>query len=100
MAKIETSDTYEKGLPKAGGLSDLRMGTMDKGGVVCTTDGNNMIDCPGYFGHIELAKPMYHSGFIKTVIRVLRCVSYSTSKLLIDKVQLSATGSHAGQAHT
>ncbi|KAF5837019.1 DNA-dependent RNA polymerase II largest subunit [Dunaliella salina] len=85
VAKIETSDTYEKGLPKMGGLSDLRMGTMDKGGVVCTTDGNSMIDCPGYFGHIELAKPMYHPGFIKTVIRVLRCVSYSTSKLLVDK---------------
>ena len=38
VAKIDTSDTYEKGQPKAGGLSDLRMGTMDKGGVVCTTD--------------------------------------------------------------
>jgi len=86
VAKIETSDTYEKGLPKAGGLSDLRMGTMEKGGSVCTTDGSSMIDCPGYFGHIELAKPMYHHGFIRTVIRVLRCVSYSTSKLLLDKV--------------
>ena len=87
VAKIETSDTYERGLPKVGGLSDLRMGTMDKGGAVCTTDGNTMIDCPGYFGHIDLAKPMYHPGFIKTVVRVLRCVSYHTSKLLLDKVR-------------
>ena len=29
---------------------------------------------------------MYHAGFIKTVIRILRCVSYHTSKLLVDKV--------------
>ncbi|GAX77905.1 hypothetical protein CEUSTIGMA_g5347.t1 [Chlamydomonas eustigma] len=86
VAKIDSSDTYEKGRPKPGGLSDLRLGTMDRaGGLVCTTDGANSIDCPGYFGHIELAKPMYHSGFIKTVIRVLRCVSYHTSKLLVDK---------------
>ena len=57
VAKIDSSDTYEKGKPKPGGLSDLRMGTMDKaGGLVCTTDGANSIDCPGYFGHIELAK--------------------------------------------
>ena len=89
VAKIETSDTYEKGLPKAGGLSDLRMGTMDKHGVLCTTDGADMKDCPGYFGHIELAKPMYHCGFIKTVVRVLRCVSYATSRLLLDKVGLT-----------
>ena len=30
MAKIETSQTYEKGRPKLGGLSDPRMGTMDR----------------------------------------------------------------------
>ncbi len=86
VAKIETSDTYEKGLPKPGGLADLRMGTTDKWGVVCTTDGADLKDCPGYFGHIELAKPMYHCGFIKTVLKVLRCISYHTSRLLIPKV--------------
>lgn len=88
VCKVETADTYEKGLPKPGGLSDLRMGTLDRTpGVVCTTDGADSRDCPGYFGHIELAKPMYHCGFIKTVVRVLRCVSYHTSRLLIDKVR-------------
>lgn len=57
VAKIDSSDTYEKGRPKPGGLSDLRMGTLDrKGGLVCTTDGADSLDCPGYFGHIELAK--------------------------------------------
>lgn len=30
VAKIETSQTYEKGRPKLGGLSDPRMGTMDR----------------------------------------------------------------------
>lgn len=62
------------------------MGTMDRGGI-CTTDGANANDSPGYFGHIALARPVYHIGFIKTVIRVLRCVSYHTSRLLVDKVR-------------
>jgi DNA-directed RNA polymerase beta' subunit len=91
VCKVDTSDTYEKGRPKAGGLSDLRMGTMDRG-TICTTDGSNSMDCPGYFGHIELAKPMYHIGFLRTIIRVLRCVSYHTSKLLINKVRAHACG--------
>ena len=38
VAKIETSQTYEKGRPKLGGLSDPRMGTMDRA-VKCMTDG-------------------------------------------------------------
>ena len=63
------------------------MGTMDKHGAICTTDGSGMHDCPGYFGHVELARPMFHCGFIKTVIRVLRCVSFYNSKLLIDRVR-------------
>jgi len=87
VCKIDSPDTYEKGRPKLGGLSDTRLGTMDRHGGICTTDGCDSKDSPGYFGHIELAKPMYHVGFIKTVIRVLRCVSYHSSKLLIDKVR-------------
>jgi DNA-directed RNA polymerase II subunit RPB1 len=64
VAKIDSSDTYEKGKPKPGGLSDLRLGTMDKfGGLVCTTDGANSLDCPGYFGHIDLAKVWFRIVF-------------------------------------
>jgi len=65
-----------------GGLSDPRLGTMDRA-VKCITDGCGVLDCPGYFGHIELAKPMYHIHFLKTVLKVLRCVSYHNSKILV-----------------
>ncbi|KAL4452229.1 hypothetical protein ABPG75_007891 [Micractinium tetrahymenae] len=82
VAKIETSQTYEKGRPKLGGLSDPRLGTMDRA-LKCTTDGNGVLDCPGYFGHIELAKPMFHVHFLKTVVKALRCVSYHNSKLMV-----------------
>lgn len=36
VAKIETSQTYDKGRPKLGGLSDPRLGTMDRS-LKCTT---------------------------------------------------------------
>eukprot|EP00878_Enallax_costatus_P009702 GHUV01010134.1.p1 GENE.GHUV01010134.1~~GHUV01010134.1.p1 ORF type:complete len:204 (+),score=40.35 GHUV01010134.1:369-980(+) len=83
VCHVESPELFEKGKPKAGGLSDPRMGTMDKFGGICTTDGANMHDCPGYFGHIELAEPVYHCGFIKTIIRILRCVGHYNSKILV-----------------
>jgi DNA-directed RNA polymerase II subunit RPB1 len=43
-------------------------------------------DSPGYFGHVELAKPVYHIGFMTTVVKVLRCVSFHTSTILLAKV--------------
>lgn len=48
-----------------------------------------MLDCPGYFGHIELAKPMFHVHFLKTVVKVLRCVSYHNSKIMVLPVRPS-----------
>ena len=91
VCEIDTAETYEKGRPKRGGLSDPRMGTMDRA-MACETDGMNSTDTPWYFGHLELAKPVFHHGFIKNVVSVLRCVGFSSSKLMIDKVR-------AGQRH-
>lgn len=46
----------------------------------------NMTECPGHFGHIELAKPVFHVGFITKIMKVLRCVCFFCSKLLVDAV--------------
>jgi hypothetical protein len=46
----------------------------------------NMTECPGHFGHIELAKPVFHVGFIKQTIKILRCVCFYCSKLLVSPV--------------
>lgn len=61
VAKIEFPETYENGIPKMGGLMDPRMGTNDRA-VKCITCSENMTDCTGHFGHIELVKPMFHIG--------------------------------------
>eukprot|EP00192_Tetraselmis_astigmatica_P001786 CAMPEP_0117656308 /NCGR_PEP_ID=MMETSP0804-20121206/4737_1 /TAXON_ID=1074897 /ORGANISM="Tetraselmis astigmatica, Strain CCMP880" /LENGTH=1576 /DNA_ID=CAMNT_0005462705 /DNA_START=256 /DNA_END=4982 /DNA_ORIENTATION=- len=83
VVHVNTDQIWEKGNPVEGGLSDLRLGTVDRDRR-CATDSSNDTDCPGYFGHVELAKPMYHCGFIKAVVAVLRCISYDTSAILLD----------------
>ncbi|KAJ2329051.1 DNA-directed RNA polymerase II core subunit rpo21, partial [Coemansia sp. RSA 2681] len=64
IAEIEFPDLRdEDGKPKMGGLLDPRMGTIDRN-VKCYTCGESMAQCPGHFGHITLAKPVFHIGFI------------------------------------
>lgn len=63
VAKIEYPELYDEGTqkPRNGGLLDPRMGTIDRN-YKCQTCGEGMAECPGHFGHIELAKPVYHIG--------------------------------------
>ncbi|KAM1810132.1 hypothetical protein ACFX12_026931 [Malus domestica] len=84
VAEIQHGETTVEGKPKTGGLSDPRLGTIDRK-IKCETCASNMADCPGHFGHLELAKPMYHIGFMKTVLSVIRCVCFKCSKILADE---------------
>ncbi|XP_057805487.1 LOW QUALITY PROTEIN: DNA-directed RNA polymerase II subunit RPB1-like [Salvia miltiorrhiza] len=84
VVHIEHSETTERGKPKIGGLSDPRLGTIDRK-MKCETCMANMADCPGHFGHLELAKPMFHIGFMKTVLSILRSVCFNCSKILADE---------------
>jgi DNA-directed RNA polymerase II subunit RPB1 len=70
------------GRPTEGGINDLRMGTVDKQ-LECQTCGCKFEHCPGHFGHIELARPVYHVGFVETCLKILRCVCYNCSALLL-----------------
>ena len=84
VVEVVKHDTYDKDIPVIKGLFDPRMGTTDMG-KVCNTCGLTNKDCPGHFGHIELAKPFYSYQFIDITVKVLNCVCFKCSKLLIDK---------------
>jgi DNA-directed RNA polymerase II subunit RPB1 len=84
VAEIISRDTYINDRPVIGGLFDPRMGVLDPG-LICPTDGLNYINTPGYFGHIELARPVYYIQYLSTVLKILRCVCFKCSKLLINK---------------
>ncbi|CAH0392429.1 unnamed protein product [Bemisia tabaci] len=79
---IQYPETMEGGRPKLGGLMDPRQGVVDRMSR-CQTCAGNMSECPGHFGHIDLAKPVLHVGFITKTIKVLRCVCFYCSKLLV-----------------
>ena len=73
----------DNGNPIEGGINDLRMGTTDKK-LRCATCKCNCYDCPGHFGYIKLASPVFHVGFINECIRLLKCVCHKCSRILID----------------
>ena len=72
------------GNPVVGGLFDTRMGVIDHG-KICPTDGLDNRFCPGYFGHIELQKPVFSYQFLDITMKTLKCYCLRCSSILINK---------------
>ena len=86
VAEITSRDTYINNKPVIGGLFDPRMGVLEPG-LICPTDGLTYIDTPGYFGHIELARPVFFIQHIRQIMKICECVCFKCSKLLLNKNQ-------------
>jgi len=84
VAEITSRDTYINNKPVINGLFDPRMGVLEPG-YICPTDGLDYIKCPGYFGHIELARPLFYIQYLTTIMKIVRCTCVKCSKLLINK---------------
>lgn len=84
VAAITSRDTYINNKPVINGLFDPRMGVLEPG-FICPTDGLDYMQTPGYFGHIELARPQFYIQYLNTIIKILRCTCIKCSKLLINK---------------
>ena len=89
VAEITSRDTYVNNKPVIGGLFDPRMGVLEPG-LICPTDGLDYINSPGYFGHLELARPVYYYQYVQTISKILKCVCFKCSKLLISKQKYEA----------
>ena len=71
VVEIQTADTYdEDGVPIVSGLMDGRLGTLEPR-QKCKSCGNTASNCPGHFGHIELAEPIIHVAFSKIIYKLL-----------------------------
>ena len=82
--KVEHPETLdETGRLRVGGLMDARMGTIDRT-LKCQTCGEGMAECPGHFGHIDLARPVFHIGFLGKVKKLLEIVCTSCGKVKSD----------------
>jgi len=89
QVKVITADTYDDdGYPIEHGLMDLHMGVIEPG-LRCATCGGKVDECPGHFGHIELAMPVVHVGFVKEIKMFLdaTCRSCGRIKLTDDEIR-------------
>ena len=73
VAEITSKEAYISNKPVINGLFDPRMGVLEPG-IVCPTDGLDYMQTPGYFGHIELARPVFYIQYLSTIQKIIRCV--------------------------
>ena len=97
VAEITSRDTYINNKPVIKGLFDPRMGVLEPG-LICPTDGLDYMQTPGYFGHIELARPVFYIQYLSTILKCLRTVCFKCSKLLISKEKYKQALKLTGEA--
>ena len=73
VVEITNRDTHINNKPVLCGLFDPRMGVLDPG-MICPTDGLDYIQTPGYFGHVNLARPVFYIQYLSTIMKISRCV--------------------------
>ena len=89
IAQIVVADTYdEDGYPIDSGIMDPKLGVIDPG-QRCKTCGNRVGNCPGHFGHIELARPIMHEGYAKVIHKVLRAICRECNRVLLNDDEIN-----------
>jgi DNA-directed RNA polymerase II subunit RPB1 len=96
VVEVITDKTYQAQLPVPGGVFDSRFGVIENGKVCPTCKQTNLL-CPGHFGHITLARPVYLYQFLDTVQKILQnvCLVCSNPYLPdeeLEKIEKTATG--------
>jgi DNA-directed RNA polymerase subunit A' len=88
VTAIVTPEVYdENGIPVEGGVMDPRLGVIEPG-QRCATCGNTLAQCPGHFGHLELAKPIIHVGFVRHVYMLLKTTCHACNRVKIPEKDL------------
>lgn len=82
VVEVTKSDTYNGNEPVIGGLFDRRMGVLEHNRVCATCEQKNIF-CPGHFGHIKMARPVFHPMFFETTRKLLKCVCHRCSRLMV-----------------
>ena len=77
-------ELYDNGEPRKDGLADPRLGTIDIN-TICATCGFDTNFCPGHSGHMNLAEPIFHIGYLGNIKKILDCVCLKCSRVLIHK---------------
>jgi DNA-directed RNA polymerase beta' subunit len=81
VVEVTTDKTYQSNQPVANGVFDSRFGVIENGKVCPTCKQTNQF-CPGHFGHIQLARPVYLYQFFDMTEKLANVICLSCSKTL------------------
>ena len=91
VVEVTTDKTYQSQQPVPNGVFDARFGVIENG-KVCPTCKQTNQHCPGHFGHITLARPVYLYQFFDTVEKLCNVICLNCSKPLTDITGYTTTG--------
>jgi DNA-directed RNA polymerase beta' subunit len=83
VCDVTENQTFSGNEPVPNGLFDTRMGVIDNNRVCGTCHQRNTF-CPGHFGHVSLARPVFYVQFFDIVRKLLQCVCFRCSKCLVN----------------
>ncbi|CAL3967253.1 hypothetical protein PZA11_003612 [Diplocarpon coronariae] len=84
---LEVSDTLlydveKMRRPRPNGPLDPKLGTSSKTGL-CGTCGEGLANCNGHFGHVRLALPVFHIGYLKLTMTFLQNICKDCARILL-----------------
>ena len=96
VVEVITDKTYQANQAVPGGVFDERFGVIENGKVCKTCKQTNLL-CPGHFGHISLARPVYLYQFIDQIQKILQIVCLNCSNPYLpdeelEKIERQAAG--------
>jgi len=96
VVEVITDKANQAGLPVQGGVFDPHFGVIENG-KICPTCKQTNILCPGHFGHIQLARPVYLYQFIEPIQKILQivCMNCSNPYLMdaeLEKIESMSKG--------
>ena len=87
VVEVTTDKTYQSGQAMPGGVFDPKFGVIENG-KVCPTCKQTNQHCPGHFGHIRLARPVYLYQFFDVVEKVCNLICMNCSAPLVPVAKL------------
>jgi DNA-directed RNA polymerase II subunit RPB1 len=100
VLEIVSADLQYEGHDGQGGLNDAHLGVVNKG-EICKTCHLDSERCPGHFGHINLAVPLFKQEYTRVIKLILDSTCIKCGNLLIkkDKVKAATLGLVGKDAH-
>ena len=88
VVEVTTDKTYQSQQPVPNGVFDARFGVIENGKVCPTCKHTNQF-CPGHFGHITLARPVYLYQFFDWIEKLTNIICLNCSGVILGTEQLA-----------